>query len=77
MIKKIFINTIKSMPKQTKKKALIPHEKIEQKIFLLRGKKVMLDRDLAELYSVPIKRLNEQAKRNIKRFPDEFMFYSK
>lgn len=62
------------MPKQTKEKALIPHEKIEQKIFLLRGKKVMLDRDLAELYSVPTKRLNEQVKRNIKRFPDEFMF---
>lgn len=62
------------MSKQTKEKALIPREKIEQKIFLIRGKKVMLDRDLAELYSVPTKRLNEQVKRNIKRFPDEFMF---
>ncbi|MBI1857775.1 MAG: ORF6N domain-containing protein [Candidatus Melainabacteria bacterium] len=53
---------------------LIPDEKIEKKIFLIRGKKVMLDKDLAELYGVPIKRLNEQVKRNLGRFPDDFMF---
>ena len=53
---------------------LIPQEIIEQKIFLIRGKKVMLDRDLAELYGVTTKRLNEQVKRNRKRFPDDFMY---
>jgi len=47
---------------------------IEEKIFLIRGQKVMLDRDLAELYGVEVKRLNEQVKRNIKRFPEDFMF---
>jgi len=53
---------------------LIPSERIESKILLLRGKKVMLDRDLAALYGVPTKRLNEQVKRNKKRFPEDFMF---
>ena len=53
---------------------LITHEMIEQKIFLIRRHKVMLDRDLARLYKVPTKRLNEQVKRNIKRFPEDFMF---
>jgi len=47
---------------------------IEEKIYLVRGQKVMLDRDLAGLYGVPIKRLNEQVKRNKKRFPEDFMF---
>ncbi len=55
-------------------KQLIPSERIESKILLLRGKKVMLDRDLAALYGVPTKRLNEQVKRNRKRFPEDFMF---
>ncbi|MBF0485652.1 MAG: ORF6N domain-containing protein [Candidatus Omnitrophica bacterium] len=49
-------------------------ERIEQRILLIRGKKVMLDRDLAALYQVPTFRLNEQVKRNIRRFPDDFMF---
>lgn len=62
------------MPKQTKEKALIPREKIEQKIFLIRGKKVMLDKDLAELYCVTTGNLNKAVKRNIDRFPDDFMF---
>ena len=53
---------------------IIPIEKIENKILLMRGMKVMLDRDLAELYGVETKRLNEQTKRNIKRFPADFMF---
>jgi len=44
------------------------------KIYLIRGKQVMLDRDLAELYDVETKRLNEQVKRNLNRFPDDFMF---
>jgi len=49
-------------------------ESIESKIFSLRGHRVMLDRDLAELYGVPLKRLNEQVKRNQERFPADFMF---
>ncbi len=53
---------------------IIPKEVIEQRIFLIRGQKVMLDRDLAKLYEVPTKRLNEQVKRNIERFPEDFMF---
>jgi len=55
-------------------KAIIPQEVIEQKIFLIRGHKVMIDRDLAELYGVETKHLNRQVKRNIERFPLEFMF---
>lgn len=47
---------------------------VEQKIFYIRGQKVMLDRHLAELYGVPTGRLNEQVKRNLKRFPSDFMF---
>ena len=49
-------------------------EQIESQIFLIRGQKVMLDADLAELYGVPIKRLNEQVRRNSERFPEDFMF---
>lgn len=56
------------------KDEIIPIEQIEKKIFLLRGQKVMLDTDLADLYGVPTKRLNEQVRRNSKRFPDDFMF---
>lgn len=47
---------------------------IETRIFLIRGKKVMLDKDLAELYDVPTKALNQAVKRNSERFPEEFMF---
>ena len=54
--------------------AIIPVEVIEKKIYLIRGQKVMLDSDLAELYGVPTKRLNEQVRRNISRFPSDFMF---
>ncbi|PKM99620.1 MAG: DNA-binding protein [Elusimicrobia bacterium HGW-Elusimicrobia-2] len=53
---------------------LVPVEIIANKIYLIRGQKVMLDRDLAKLYGVETKRLVEQIKRNIKRFPDDFMF---
>ena len=55
-------------------KALVPVETIEQKILLIRGQKVMLDRDLAVLYGVETKYLNRQVKKNIERFPKEFMF---
>lgn len=58
-----------------KSKALIvPDEIVVSKILLIREKKVMIDKDLAELYNVTTKRLNEQVKRNIKRFPEDFMF---
>jgi len=56
------------------KEELIPVERIERAILLIRGQKVMLDRDLAELYEVSTKRLNEQVRRNIRRFPKDFMF---
>lgn len=52
----------------------IPDELIMNKILLIRGLKVMIDSDLAELYDVTTKRLNEQVKRNNKRFPEDFMF---
>ena len=52
----------------------IPDELITNKILVVRDKKVILDRDLAELYDVETRRLNEQAKRNIGRFPADFMF---
>jgi hypothetical protein len=57
------------------KNVLLPAEFIERKIYYLRGKKVMIDFDLAELYGVPTKRLNEQVKRNSDRFPEDFMFH--
>jgi phage regulator Rha-like protein len=53
---------------------LILPEAVIQKIFLIRGQKVMLDSDIAELFAVPTKQLNRQVKRNIQRFPQEFMF---
>jgi phage regulator Rha-like protein len=52
----------------------LPDEVIMNKIYLIRGHKVMLDRDLAELYGVETKRLKEQVKRNKNRFPSHFMF---
>lgn len=55
-------------------KKLVPDEAIMSRILVIRNKKVMIDKDLAELYDVPTKRLNEQVKRNIKRFPEDFMF---
>ena len=53
---------------------IIPMEVIQQKIFLIRGHKVMLDNDLAELYEVETRVLNQAVKRNIKRFPSDFIF---
>lgn len=53
---------------------LIPSVPIENRIYIFRGQKVMIDSDLAGLYGVETKRLNEQVKRNIERFPAEFMF---
>jgi hypothetical protein len=53
---------------------IVPLERIESRILVLRGHRVMLGRDLAELFGVALKRLNEQVKRNRERFPDDFMF---
>ena len=54
--------------------SLLPLESITHHILLLRGQKVLLDTDLAALYDVPTKRFNEQVKRNVERFPADFMF---
>jgi len=56
------------------KQSPIPVERIEKAILLVRGQKVMLDRDLAELYGVETGALNRAVKRNIQRFPEDFMF---
>ena len=56
------------------KKILMPDLAVISKIIQLRGKRVILDRDIAELYGIPTKRLNEQVKRNLQRFPEDFMF---
>jgi hypothetical protein len=58
----------------TNKQAVIPLERIETRIFLVRGHKILLDEDLAALYEVEVKALNRAVKRNIERFPDDFMF---
>jgi len=56
------------------KSSPIPLERVQDSILVIRGQKVMLDRDLAELYGVETKRLNQQVSRNITRFPADFMF---
>ena len=56
------------------KLASIPDEIIMDKIYFIRGQKIMLDHDLAELYGVETKRLKEAVRRNISRFPEDFMF---
>ena len=58
----------------TNENALVPIEHIAQSILILRGQRVLLDNDLAALYGVPTKRFNEQVKRNLGRFPPDFMF---
>jgi phage regulator Rha-like protein len=55
-------------------RSLIPLERVERVILLIRGQKVILDADLAALYGVTTKRFNEQVKRNRERFPEDFMF---
>lgn len=53
---------------------LVPDERIISRIFLVRNRKVMFDRDLAELYGVKTRELNQAVRRNLERFPDDFMF---
>ncbi len=62
-----------SVEKPNSSIAIVP-EVIENRIFLIRGQKVMIDRDLAELYQVTVRRLNERVKRNPLRFPQDFVF---
>lgn len=63
------------MAKATKKMELmLPDEAVISKIYLIRGQKVMLDKDLAEMYGVETKVLNQAVKRNAERFPEDFMF---
>lgn len=59
---------------ENKSQSIIPDEIVMNKIYQIRGQKVMLDNDLADLYEVETRRLNEQVKRNIDRFPEDFMF---
>jgi len=63
------------MTGKAKDKILLTDEVIISKIYLIRGVKVMIDRDLAELYGVDTRTLNQAVKRNPKRFPDDFMFH--
>ena len=55
-------------------KELITTDEIRNKVYIIRGQQVMLDRDLAEIYGYEVKKLNQQVKRNIERFPEDFMF---
>ena len=62
--------TLLRMPKRRRRLAFA----VESRILFLRHQRVILDADIAELYGVPVKRLNEQVKRNQERFPSDFMF---
>ena len=62
------------MTKKEVVEVTVPIEKITDKIYLLRGHNVMLDRDLAELYNVETKALKQAVRRNLRRFPSDFMF---
>ena len=55
-------------------KEIVIHQVIENKIYLIRGQKVMLDKDLAELYAIETRTFNQAVKRNLERFPEDFMF---
>ena len=57
-----------------KKTELMTVDNIRNRVYVIRGQQVMLDYDLAEIYGYEVKRLNEQVKRNIARFPEDFMF---
>ena len=59
----------------SKEMQILPDETIISKIYMIRGKKVMIDRDLAELYDVETRVLNQAVRRNEKRFPEDFMFH--
>lgn len=64
----------KAFAKVAANRVAVPAELIQRRVFVIRGQKVMLDRDLSELYGVPTKALNQAVKRNLERFPQDFMF---
>ena len=64
----------RKMQHMSSSKGIVKVGKIQQRILLIRGVKVIIDADLAEVYGVPTRRLNEQVKRNRERFPEDFMF---
>jgi hypothetical protein len=68
------VDTNYRMKKKSPETSLIPKERIEHAILLIRGHKVMLDSDLAALYDVTTKALNQAVSRNVDRFPNDFMF---
>lgn len=68
------INYQQTLQENDMAKELVLTKTIESRIFTIRGQKVMIDRDLAEIYEVETKKLNQAVKRNITRFPKEFMF---
>ena len=74
LIKKLICHSKLNLMAKVTRSMRVADERIVTKIFFIRGQKVMLDEDLAELYQVSTKRLNEQVKRNIARFPTDFMF---
>lgn len=73
-IRNNFVSLKMKIMAKTNKSIGVRDEIVMSKILLIRSKKVMIDRDLAELYGVTTKQMNQQVKRNIKRFPEDFMF---
>lgn len=73
-LEKLFISKQINMPKSSLQIVNVSEENILEKIYLIRGQKVMLDRDLAEMYGVEVRVLNQAVKRNATRFPEDFMF---
>jgi hypothetical protein len=71
---KLALQVVIERGEETEVESFISHVRPESRILIIRGHKVMLDVDLAEMYGIPTKRLNEQIKRNLKRFPIDFMF---
>ena len=73
---RLFGNLRKGMEKMDKKDEimLVSHESLVKKIYIIRGQKVMLDFELAEIYGYETKRFNEQVRRNIEKFDEDFMF---
>lgn len=68
------IDVIEGKDRMEKAKSIVPLELVERTILVIRGQKVILDADLAKLYGIPTKRLNQQVNRNRDRFPADFMF---
>jgi CRISPR/Cas system-associated exonuclease Cas4 (RecB family) len=73
-IKGVKIHFSERETKKMENKPMIPEERIMSKIYVIRGRNVMLDMDLAELYAVDNKQLKRAVRRNISRFPPDFMF---